>query len=158
MLDLAHMPGGQCGTWPAFWSYSPQTGWPRGGEIDIIEGINDMSYNEMTMHTLNVSKLATTDLAQARKENCSMGGRYSPSDAANLAAADPTCWEHDNSGCGLNATALDTFGEGFNKAGGGIYVLELDGISGRSVPGPGGSGQKYNTGARNGDASGINIW
>jgi hypothetical protein len=38
VLDLTHMPEG-CGTWPAFWSLSAQGPWPKGGEIDIIEGI-----------------------------------------------------------------------------------------------------------------------
>lgn len=31
ILDLAHMPGGICGTWPAFWTVGPN--WPNGGEI-----------------------------------------------------------------------------------------------------------------------------
>jgi hypothetical protein len=36
VVDLAHVPGGQCGTWPAMWLLGPN--WPWGGEIDIIEG------------------------------------------------------------------------------------------------------------------------
>ncbi|KAI4235990.1 MAG: hypothetical protein LQ349_002824 [Xanthoria aureola] len=39
ILDLAHMPGGACGVWPAF------------GEIDIIEGVNHQAQNQITMHT-----------------------------------------------------------------------------------------------------------
>ena len=27
VLDLSHMPGGICGTWPAFWSFGPD--WPN---------------------------------------------------------------------------------------------------------------------------------
>ena len=27
ILDLSHMPGGVCGTWPAFWSFGPN--WPQ---------------------------------------------------------------------------------------------------------------------------------
>lgn len=38
ILDLEHMPGGICGTWPAFWMVGPN--WPNGGEIDIIEGVH----------------------------------------------------------------------------------------------------------------------
>ncbi len=37
ILDIQHMPEG-CGTWPAFWSVSAAGPWPKGGEIDIIEG------------------------------------------------------------------------------------------------------------------------
>ena len=33
ILDLGHMPGGICGTWPAFWTVGPD--WPNGGEIGM---------------------------------------------------------------------------------------------------------------------------
>ena len=33
ILDLGHMPGGICGTWPAFWMVGPN--WPAGGEIGM---------------------------------------------------------------------------------------------------------------------------
>ena len=31
IIDVEHMPGGICGTWPAFWMVGPN--WPHGGEI-----------------------------------------------------------------------------------------------------------------------------
>jgi beta-glucanase (GH16 family) len=34
IADIAHMPGGVCGTWPALWTLGPD--WPYNGEIDII--------------------------------------------------------------------------------------------------------------------------
>lgn len=40
VLDLAHMPEG-CATWPAWWTLSRNGPWPRGGEIDILEGATD---------------------------------------------------------------------------------------------------------------------
>ncbi|KAL8726624.1 MAG: hypothetical protein Q9181_005973, partial [Wetmoreana brouardii] len=49
VLDLTHMPASICGTWPAFWMTGPN--WPNSGEIDIIEGVNIDSQNQMTMHT-----------------------------------------------------------------------------------------------------------
>ena len=48
VIDLEHMPTG-CGTWPAFWLVGPS--WPYGGEIDIIEGVDDTSVVATTLHT-----------------------------------------------------------------------------------------------------------
>ena len=31
VIDIEHMPGGICGTWPAFWMFGPN--WPKNGEI-----------------------------------------------------------------------------------------------------------------------------
>ncbi|KAI4117239.1 MAG: hypothetical protein LQ338_007586 [Usnochroma carphineum] len=49
ILDLAHMPGSVCGTWPAFWTTGPN--WPSSGEIDIIEGVNTGAQNQVVLHT-----------------------------------------------------------------------------------------------------------
>lgn len=38
VLDVQHMPTG-CATWPAWWTLSQAGPWPKGGEIDIIEGM-----------------------------------------------------------------------------------------------------------------------
>ncbi|KAL9594068.1 MAG: hypothetical protein Q9219_007233 [cf. Caloplaca sp. 3 TL-2023] len=59
ILDLAHMPGSTCGTWPAFWMTGPN--WPNSGEIDIIEGVNTGTQNQMTMHTSDGCTLAGSD-------------------------------------------------------------------------------------------------
>ncbi|KAL9597089.1 MAG: hypothetical protein Q9219_005372 [cf. Caloplaca sp. 3 TL-2023] len=70
VLDLAHMPGNACGMWPAFWTTGPN--WPSSGEIDIIEGVNMESKNQMTMHTSEGCSLAgSTCLAN---EGCSLNG------------------------------------------------------------------------------------
>lgn len=42
------MPQG-CGTWPAVWELGPD--WPADGEIDIVEGVNDVVPNQSTLHT-----------------------------------------------------------------------------------------------------------
>ncbi|KAL8997264.1 MAG: hypothetical protein Q9188_006369, partial [Gyalolechia gomerana] len=68
VLDLAHMPGNACGIWSAFWTTGPN--WPSSGEIDIIEGANMQSQNQVTMHTSEGCSLAgSTCLAH---EGCSL--------------------------------------------------------------------------------------
>ncbi|KAE9965309.1 hypothetical protein BLS_007730 [Venturia inaequalis] len=47
--DFAHMPSNTCGIWSSFWMVG--TEWPRDGEIDIMEGVNQMSQNQITIHT-----------------------------------------------------------------------------------------------------------
>ena len=51
VLDLAHMPGGECASWPAFWLLGYPAEWPAAGEVDIIEGVNGQTGNDMTLHT-----------------------------------------------------------------------------------------------------------
>jgi beta-glucanase (GH16 family) len=51
ILDLAHMPGGECASWPAFWLLGGPATWPAAGEVDIIEGVNNQPSNDMTLHT-----------------------------------------------------------------------------------------------------------
>lgn len=106
VLDLAHMPEGS-GTWPAFWTVT-RGAWPVGGEIDIIEGVNDQGPNLSSLHT---------------SPNCDM-----PASGRNMAGTaksnqcDATL--NSNEGCGVNFNNKPTsFGPAFNAAGGGWYVL-----------------------------------
>ncbi|TCD67725.1 hypothetical protein EIP91_012025 [Steccherinum ochraceum] len=83
VFNMRHMPQG-CGTWPAVWEVGAD--WPNQGEIDILEGVNDVSPNQATLHT-------------------------------NSAAT-------NNAGCGVKATASNSYGPAFNSAGGGWYAVE----------------------------------
>jgi hypothetical protein len=49
VFDVRHMPEG-CGTWPSAWEVD-EANWPANGEIDIIEGANDITPNTVTLHT-----------------------------------------------------------------------------------------------------------
>jgi hypothetical protein len=48
VFDIRHMPQG-CGTWPAAWEVDENV-WPAHGEVDVVEGANDISPNQVTLH------------------------------------------------------------------------------------------------------------
>ncbi|EXJ94023.1 endo-1,3(4)-beta-glucanase [Capronia coronata CBS 617.96] len=108
ILDLAHMPAGVCGTWPAFWLLGPN--WPYSGEIDIIEGVNDQNTNNMAMHTDAGCSITNTGAFSGSLEtaNCDV-------DAADQAS---------NAGCSIRSGDTTSFGSGFNWNGGGVYATE----------------------------------
>ncbi|KAI0820011.1 concanavalin A-like lectin/glucanase domain-containing protein [Trametes gibbosa] len=105
VLDLSHMPEG-CGTWPAFWSLSQRGPWPHGGEIDIIEGVNQDKLNVASLHTTpNCTMLPPrTMTGSATSTNCDASVNY-------------------NQGCGVSFAKPASYGVDFNNAGGGFYVL-----------------------------------
>ncbi|TDL14738.1 glycoside hydrolase family 16 protein [Rickenella mellea] len=107
ILDAVHVPTG-CGTWPAFWTVG--LNWPAGGEIDIVEGVNDNANNQVTLHT-NPGCTLPLDFGTG---NLTVGSSVLGS---NCAAA-----ETGNSGCGMQANNANTFGPGFNNNGGGVYA------------------------------------
>ena len=108
MADIAHMPVG-CGTWPAFWLLGPE--WPKNGEIDIIEGVNNAGSNQMTLHT---------------SAGCSISNQYAtPNSIINTTDCDTNApSQKKNAGCAVVAKASNTFGAGFNAVGGGVYATE----------------------------------
>lgn len=90
---------------PAFWMVGPN--WPHGGEIDIFEGANDQTTNDVTLHT---------------GPGCSItnNGGFSGSLKYTSCASSGT----NNLGCQIGATSEKTFGTGFNANGGGVYATE----------------------------------
>ncbi|KAJ7022052.1 concanavalin A-like lectin/glucanase domain-containing protein [Mycena alexandri] len=112
IMDAVHMPTG-CGTWPAFWSNGPN--WPTGGEIDIVEGVNDYTNNQATIHTAPGCALPTDDPAQ-----------LGASAAAVTGGTDCAAATSGNAGCGMQSKSSVSLGEGFNSAGGGVYAMQWD--------------------------------
>ncbi|KAH8149374.1 uncharacterized protein LAJ45_06453 [Morchella importuna] len=107
ILDIEHMPGGPCGTWPAFWTVGG--GWPNKGEIDIIEGVHRNSVNMMALHTgpqCSVKGLKQKALVEA--PNCDV---KAPGQASNQ-------------GCSMKDKGTASYGDAFNAAKGGVFAME----------------------------------
>ncbi|KAL6712074.1 hypothetical protein ACN47E_003117 [Coniothyrium glycines] len=108
VLDVAHMPFG-CGTWPAFWTVGPN--WPKNGEIDILEGVNDQTNNGMTLHTgpgCQIGQDTTQFSGTVNSDNC------------DVAAID----QPKNTGCSIEHPSTKSYGAGLNSNGGGVYATQ----------------------------------
>jgi hypothetical protein len=95
-----------CGTWPAFWTTNLDN-WPVGGEIDIIEGVNQDITNHVALHTSAgcVVQNTTGQSGIFASTNCD-------------ASVD------GNVGCGGYSASSSTYGDGFNNLGGGVYAMD----------------------------------
>ncbi|KAL4868732.1 concanavalin A-like lectin/glucanase domain-containing protein [Aspergillus spectabilis] len=103
VVDIQHMPGSICGTWPAFWTVGPD--WPYDGEIDIIEGVNKHEANKIVLHTSG---------------SCDVGGEHDMS--GDLTSSE--CGDASGTiGCVVEGQQGSS-GTPFNKQGGGVYAME----------------------------------
>ncbi|KAG8713299.1 hypothetical protein FRC08_013431 [Ceratobasidium sp. 394] len=119
ILDAVHMPYG-CGTWPAFWTCGTGNEWPNKGEIDIVEGVNNYTQNQASLHT---------------RSGCTIPPNYGGSGrlaATGNKALDCTSSPTDNQGCGQISSQANNYGKAFNDNGGGVYAMRWD-TSGISV-------------------------
>ncbi|PGH04610.1 endo-1,3(4)-beta-glucanase [Blastomyces parvus] len=108
IIDLEHMPGGICGTWPAFWTFGPN--WPESGEIDIIEGVHEQAGNLMAMHTTSGCSIKPGKFTGSiQYPNCHVDAPGQPR----------------NSGCSITSSDRTSYGAGFNANGGGVYATEI---------------------------------
>ncbi|KJA15431.1 glycoside hydrolase family 16 protein [Hypholoma sublateritium FD-334 SS-4] len=105
VFDVRHMPQG-CGTWPAIWE-TKESDWPAGGEIDIVEGVNDQVPNAATLHTT-----AGCTMPQSRNET----GTPTQLDCDTAV--------NGNAGCGVHFPTTNSYGPPFNAAGGGWFAVE----------------------------------
>jgi hypothetical protein len=83
--------------------------WPNNGEIDIIEGVNTQSNNQMTLHTSDGCSI----------NNSGFSGSLETSNCYVEASGQST-----NAGCGILSSSSQSYGDGFNQANGGVYATE----------------------------------
>ncbi|GJE89028.1 glycoside hydrolase family 16 protein [Phanerochaete sordida] len=104
VIDVARLPWG-CSVWPAIWTRG-NGDWPATGEIDIIEGVNRMTFNQMALHTSPGCSAATgTDQTGSPSAN---------TDCSPL------------SGCTVKENKPNSFGDDFNNNGGGVWAMQFD--------------------------------
>jgi len=109
----------------AFWTNGPN--WPAGGEIDIVEGVNNYTDNQATIHTNPGCSLPSTSSA-----SLNMSGTL-------VASTDCSASATGNQGCGVRSNLSNSFGAGFNGNGGGVYASKhserpsMNGSNGRAV-------------------------
>ncbi|CAM0140793.1 hypothetical protein VKS41_008067 [Umbelopsis sp. WA50703] len=101
LFDVSHIPWG-CGTWPAIWTSGAN--WPDSGEIDIMEGTNENTYNSMTLHS--TANCTMTNVSQ------NMTGTMTASGCGA------------STGCSVKDSRSTAYGHGFNIGGGGVFAME----------------------------------
>ncbi|KAF8556871.1 2 beta-glucanase [Imleria badia] len=106
VFDMPHMPQG-CGTWPDVWE-SNESNWPNGGEVDIVEGVNDQGPNQSSLHTSAGCSIPASGVSQ-------LGTTVSTNCDATV---------NNNMGCGVRSDDSNSFGPSFNDNGGGWYAIE----------------------------------
>ncbi|KDR80687.1 hypothetical protein GALMADRAFT_241074 [Galerina marginata CBS 339.88] len=106
IADFFSMPHG-CSVWPAYWSVGPN--WPAGGEIDVLEGVNNQATNQYTLHT---------------SEGCEISQAFAEKSVAVSNLLNPQCASSgsDNRGCAFLDTDTATFGHEFNIVAGGVFA------------------------------------
>jgi hypothetical protein len=92
-----------CSVWPGIWTSGQN--WPAQGEIDIVEGVNKMTFNQMALHTLPGCTAAP---------NSGQSGKPGGTDCS------------PGSGCTVIEATPASYGPDFNSAGGGVWATHFD--------------------------------
>ncbi|EJD00485.1 uncharacterized protein FOMMEDRAFT_159189 [Fomitiporia mediterranea MF3/22] len=106
LFDAFHIPYG-CSVWPSFWTRGAS--WPDDGEIDIVEAVNMVTENSISLHTLNGCK---------HPDASASGGI----ETGNLISTDCFNQTNFNQGCIVDVPG-PSYGAAFAQSGGGIYAL-----------------------------------
>jgi hypothetical protein len=137
IADIAHMPASTCGSWPAYWLLGKQE-WPVGGEIDILEGVNDYDSNAVTLHT-SAGCVVDNSTAPAMRgtgyttipftgfmetDNCDVAAKDQGNNVGCSIQAPDSLPSTTQAGGDASTKDLASYGTPFNHAKGGIYALE----------------------------------
>jgi hypothetical protein len=90
--------------WPSFFLLGPN--WPQDGEIDVIEGVNMMPHNQITIHTRGG---CVPGIGPGGERGVRMGHKDCGADGGFI-------------GCGVSHNVGHGYGAGMNAAGGGVYA------------------------------------
>jgi hypothetical protein len=85
--------------------------WPTGGEIDILEGVNEQTNNGMTLHTAPNCKIGpdTSIFAgEVTTPDCDVNAKN----------------QSKNVGCSIEHPSTNSYGVGLNEIGGGVYATQ----------------------------------
>lgn len=119
IMDSWHIPTG-CGTWPAWWQNGPN--WPNGGEIDIIEGVNAFSQNQVSLHTGSGCTMPQGFAEGGSQVGTLLTGGYDAHNCDSYATS--------NQGCGVrDLSGSNSYGEKFNNVQGGVYARKFNEIA-----------------------------
>ncbi|KAG8766517.1 hypothetical protein FRC15_006262 [Serendipita sp. 397] len=124
VFDILKGPYG-CSVWPAAWLVGPS--WPAGGEIDVVEGVHENIYNQMTVHS---SAGCTLDASKALTAGSTLKEDQVETEVFTGTILATTCdaSENSNTGCGILDSDTRSYGAGLNDAGGGVYATLWDDI------------------------------
>ena len=127
ILDLAHMPGGACGSWPAFWTTSNDH-WPEQGEIDIIENVNFATNSKESLHAGPVFPGDVCEVVG--NVNTLPNGQQTGTQTTYNCMWNATTSDYGSktqfsgNGCSADNNNPNSFGTDFNLVGGGVYAME----------------------------------
>jgi hypothetical protein len=107
--------------WPAFWAVGPN--WPNGGEIDIVEFVNEYTTNQNTLHTgTNGVCTSNPNVGPLYK---SANGTATQSFTGNLVSTQCLSSGSNNNGCAFT-DGEGSAGHPFNVAAGGVFATLWD--------------------------------
>lgn len=120
--------------WPAWWT-TTVSGWPKGGEIDIIEGSNAWPVENSYAWTSTFGANTTANLTAAPLQTTEDTASLHTIPTCNIeqtglqtgVQVSTTCdaTKNDNQGCGVEL-GTNTWGANWNNQNGGYYVLHRD--------------------------------